>query len=178
MSFQVRNQNSSRVCIGKIVAAHGVKGLVKILPLADEELLESGKPFFTSADGDKTVSITLKNPIGKYILASVEGVTERNGAEALRLTELYVDKDALPEIEDDGTYYHADLVGLKVVDEGGAEVGVVSAIENYGASDLLEIKPKIGKAYLMPFTPENFSEVDAEAGTIQIRNFEAFRDMA
>jgi 16S rRNA processing protein RimM len=168
----------NRIAIGKIVAAHGVKGLVKILPLADDaSLLDSDAAFYTSAEGPATLSITLKNPMGKYILASVEGVTERNGAEALRLTDLYIDKDTLPEIEDDGTYYHADLIGLKAVDENGVEVGVVTAVENYGAGDLLEIKPQGGKAFLMPFTPENFPDVDEDDGVIHIRNFEAFRDM-
>jgi 16S rRNA processing protein RimM len=53
----------------------------------------------------------------------------------------------------EGEYYHADLIGLKAVDRDGSDVGIVVAVENYGAGDLLEIELAGGKKSLIPFRP-------------------------
>lgn len=149
-----------RVSLGKIVDAHGIKGLVKILPFDDQpKLIEELGPVYTNETGLNTLKITMKNSAGnKYWLASVEGVSERNGAEALKGTELFVDRDKLPETEE-GAHYFTDLEGLKVVDTDGNEIGIVSSVQNFGASDLLEIQP-IGKdSFYLPMTKENVLEI-------------------
>ena len=166
-----------RIALGKIVAAHGIKGLVKILPYSNNRDLFNGA-IYTSEQDFQTLTIKSKNSLGKYLLAEVSGVTERNGAEALRHTELFIDKDALPEIEDGGGFYHADLVGLKAIDEHGTEIGAVISVENYGAGDLLEIRPKNGKDFLIPFTEDNIPEIDVASGSLQIRNAAMFMDLA
>jgi 16S rRNA processing protein RimM len=159
-----------RVCLGKIVDAHGIKGLVKILPFDENpEFIETLGPVYKGETGLDTLKITMKNSAGnKYWLASVEGVTERDGALALRGTELFVDRGRLPEIENDGTYYHADLEGLKVVDTDGNEIGVVSAVKNFGASDLLEIQPAGRDSFYLPFTKENILDIREDAICVQI----------
>ena len=132
---------SDRLLLGKIATAHGVRGLVKILVLGEDPMrLETCGPAWTAENGGKSLSLKMKNPLGKYYLAAVEGVSERNGAEALRHTELWIDRDKLPEAED-GEVYYAALIGLKAVTEDGTVIGTVIAVENFGASDLLEIKP-------------------------------------
>jgi len=73
-------------------------------------------------------------------------------AEALRGSLVEIDRSALPPLEE-GEYYHADLVGLLCVDREGREVGKVVGVENYGASDLLEIEKPDGKRALIPFKP-------------------------
>ena len=159
MPFQNQDQPDKRVALGKIHAPHGVKGLVKILPYGDDPaLLEQVLDF----------KITLKNPQGKYYLAQVEGVNDRDAAEALKGTELFISRDKLPEIEDEDTFYFEDLVGLSTVDENGEETGKVIAVHNFGAGDLLEIRPLKGEDYLLPFTDENVGDVKIQEGTLTL----------
>lgn len=169
-----------RVCLGRIADAHGVKGLVKILPYGDDpQLIEDLSPVFTDETDSKTLTITMKNSAGnKYWLASVDGVTERDGALELRGTELWVDRESLPEIESKNTFYHTDLIGLEVRDESGGKIGDVIAVQNYGAGDLLEIKPLKGSAFLVPMTKDNFPEIKPDAGYINSRNTAAFMDIS
>ena len=77
---------------------------------------------------------------------------DRTQAEALRGTELYVARGQLPEPEEN-EFYHADLVGLQAVDEGGQLVGTVVAIQNFGADDLIEIRVAgSNQTEFLPFT--------------------------
>jgi 16S rRNA processing protein RimM len=87
---------------------------------------------------------------GKGAIARLEGVNDRATAEALRGSLIEVDREALPPL-DEGEYYHADLIGLPCIDRDGAVLGMVSAVENYGAGDLLEVEDACGKRALVPF---------------------------
>lgn len=157
-----------RVCLGKIVSAHGVKGLVKILPFGDDpRLIEELGPVYTDESGSSTLSITMKNSAGhKYWLAAVEGITERNGAEALRGTELYIPRDRLPESSEDDGYYYTDLVGMKAMNESGNAIGEVIAVKNFGAGDLIEIQPVGGNSYYLPFDKNFIQNVNMEKRTL------------
>jgi 16S rRNA processing protein RimM len=87
---------------------------------------------------------------GKTAIARFEGISDRTAAEALRGELVEVDRDALPPLEE-GEYYHADLIGLPCVDEGGKPLGTVVAVENFGAGDLLEVERPSGQRSLIPF---------------------------
>lgn len=87
---------------------------------------------------------------GKTAVARFEGIGDRSAAEALRGSLIEVDRAALPALGE-GEYYHADLIGLPAVDGQGADFGIVAAVENYGAGDLLEIELPDGKRSLIPF---------------------------
>lgn len=157
-----------RVCLGKIVSPHGVKGLVKILPYGDDvSLLERSGPLFTSEEAADTLSLTLKNPHGKYWLAAVENINDRSAAEKLNGTDLYIRADLRPAT-DEGEFYYDDLIGLKALDEAGHKIGVIIAVENFGAGDLLEIKPKTGESYYVPFNDDFVPAVDIESGSVTI----------
>jgi 16S rRNA processing protein RimM len=167
-----------RVCLGKITSAHGIKGLVKILPFGEDPLLiEELGPIYTGESSSNQLDITMKNSAGnKYWLASVDGVTERNGAEALRGTEIWVNREDLPKIEEKNTFYHADLIGLRVI-EAEKEIGEVVNVQNYGAGDLLEIKSN-GKTFLFPFTNDTCPEINVKGGFIRTINAADFMDMS
>ncbi len=163
-----------RTCLGKIVSAHGVKGLVKIKPFGqDPSLIESLGAAFTSEDGDETLTVLLKNGLGKYILAEIEGSADRNSAEALRGTELFYERALLADAPEDSFYYD-DLVGLKVM-EDGKEIGKVIAVDNFGAGDLIEIKRTRGEEdFYLPFKDEYVPEVDIDGGYIKVVGSDAF----
>lgn len=149
--------NPKRICVAKIATAHGIKGLVKLHVYADDIALIKGD-LFTGETGDKTLKITPKNATAKHWLAEVDGVTERNGAEALRGTQLYIEQTALPEIDED-EFYYSDLIGLPAIDENGKEIGEIIAVDNFGASDLLDIKPKGVQSFYLPVTDETLLEI-------------------
>lgn len=87
-------------------------------------------------------------------------------AEKLRGTQLYIDRDALPDAED-GEYYIEDLKGMKVVDESGKDIGTVIGVENFGASDLIDIKPATGASFYLPF--DETVTVNFEKNTVTIQ---------
>lgn len=90
----------------------------------------------------------------------------KEDADALRGTQLYADRDALPSLPDD-EFYHTDLIGLAVFDSGGRELGRVTAVHNHGAGDLLEVSgPGLKTPALIPFTREAVPTVDLTAGRI------------
>ncbi len=161
-----QGEGASRICIAKIATAHGIKGLVKLHVFADDNSLADGI-LFTSEGGDKTLSLKLKNQTAKHWLAEVEGITNRNEAEKLRGTELYIDKDNLPEANDD-EFYIADLIGLSCIDKDNKHIGKIIAVENFGASDLLEIQPDGGESFYLPFTDDTTLKVSDTTVTIKI----------
>jgi 16S rRNA processing protein RimM len=161
-----------RVCLAAVAGAHGVRGLVKLKTFTEkpEDALAYG-PLEDEA-GARRFEIALKGSAGgksgDLLLVKIAGIEDREAAEALRGIRLYVARDALPEIDEEETYYHADLVGLSVVDRDGTARGRVTAVQNYGAGDLLEIQPKSGGSFLLPFTLAAVPEVDLAAGRIVI----------
>lgn len=161
-----------RICLGKITGAHGIKGLVKIAPFGEDPyLIEDLSPVFTGDSGEAKLSLTHLQPQGSHFLAAVEGITDRTQAETLKGTELYVPRESLPEIEEEGAYYIEDLIGLEARDDDGETVGTVLAVHNFGAGDLLEIRQPSGESFMMPFSDETVGDVGE---FIEIKNFQEF----
>ena len=124
---------------------------MKILPYGeDPSLIDSLGPAFVSETGDKTLRVRIKSSAGKLLLCAIDGCTDRDVAQSLRGTELWYDRTLLPDLDVDEGFYHEDLIGLKVV-EDGQEIGHVIAVDNFGAGDLLEIKPLSGAEFYYPF---------------------------
>tara|TARA_B100001750_G_scaffold246485_1_gene268981 strand:- start:1503 stop:1910 length:408 start_codon:yes stop_codon:yes gene_type:complete len=104
--------------------------------------------------------ITLKNKHkGDTWLAFIEGITNKEDADALRGTKLYCDRDAMPDPDDDEIYLN-DLIGMECVDEQGIHIGVVEAIENFGAGNLLDIKPPSGQNFYLSYDDKTVLRID------------------
>lgn len=145
-----------RICVAKIATAHGVRGLVKLhIFVEDLNLLEN--TIYTSLNNQNTLSLTLKNATAKHWLAEIDGVKDRNEAEALRGTELYISKSDMP-ILSNGEMYVSDMIDLPVFDEQKNQIGKVIALENFGAGDLLEIKPENENSFYLPYNDETIIE--------------------
>jgi len=155
-----------RICVAKIATAHGVRGLVKLHVFVDDLDLLKGT-LYTSETTDDTLSINLKNATTKHWLAEVNDINDRTDAEKLRGTNLYIDKSALPELSDDEMYI-ADMIGLPVEDEDGNAIGKVIAFENFGASDLIEIKPITSASFYLPFVDETIIDKSADKIIVKI----------
>ncbi len=137
-----------RVALAAVAGAHGIKGELRLKLFADSvESLARHSHLYV---GGRELAVLDVKDGGKVAIARFEGISDRSGAEALRGQLVEIDRDKLPPLEE-GEYYHADLVGLPCVDEGGQSLGTVVAVENFGAGDLLEVERAEGKRSLIPF---------------------------
>ena len=116
------------------------------------------------ASGKREFRIAALRAARDHLLVRFEGVNDRTSAERLTNLELYVPRERLPETEDASTFYQADLVGLRAETASGETLGEIVAVPNYGAGDLLEIKPAQGATFLVPFADPFVPEVDVAAG--------------
>jgi len=154
------------ISVGVFVGAFGVHGEVRLKSYCSppEAIGEYGR--LCTEDSGKTFVINVVKPIKNGFSVRVDGVTTREGAEALAGTKLYVDRAILPSLPDD-EFYHADLIGLAVVDTGGRTLGRVAAVENHGAGDYLEITGTgLKTPALLPFTRAAVPTIDLSAGRI------------
>ncbi|MEO7564923.1 MAG: ribosome maturation factor RimM [Sphingomicrobium sp.] len=140
--------SDARIALAAVAGAQGLKGEVRLKLFSDSAASLAVHEFVTVGGvGRRLLSVKAQ---GKGTIARFEGVDDRAAAEALRGSLVEVDRSALPPL-DDGEYYHSDLIGRACVDGDGATVGMVVAVENYGAGDLLEIDVDGGKRNLIPF---------------------------
>lgn len=169
--------DDTRIIMAKITGAHGIKGLVKLKIYAEDPT--SLADYALQREDGSPLRLTLKNPIKGFWLAEIDGVNDRNAADAVRNQLIYVNEADLPELdpEEDG-YYHKDLIGLQAVNDKGENIGKVIAINTFGAGDMLEIKPSGGKSFYLPFRDENVGEVNLSAKTIVVSGYEDYQEMA
>ncbi len=154
------------IVVGQIAGAFGVKGEVRVRSF-------TGDPEAAFAYGplvDETGAVVL-TPVKVRPLNEGFGVTakekrQREEWEALRGTLLHAPREAMPEAEE-GEFYVADLIGMVVTHVDGRELGHVAAVQNFGAGELIEVKPPKGQGYLLPFTEDVFPAIDAEARVLR-----------
>lgn len=159
-----------RVCIGAFAGAHGVKGEIKVKTFTESPQNISAYGPVETEDSDRTLTLTFVRELKAGLaLVRAADVKTREDAEALKGIRFYVGRDKLPEPAED-EFYLDDLVGLKAIDETGAVLGVVGAVYNFGAGDMIELKdiPDVKGVRLVPFTKENVRAVNAAGGKIQI----------
>jgi 16S rRNA processing protein RimM len=158
----------ARVCLGQIGAAHGVRGEVRLRSFtADPAAITSYGPLETE-DG-RVFEIESLRPAKDHFVVRVSGIADRNAAERLANTKLYVPRERLPAPSEPDEFYHADLIGLAVVDRSGRQLGAVVAVHNFGAGDLIEMRPEAGdKTEFVPFDETNVPVVDLAAGRIVV----------
>src|SRR5580692_3006291 len=129
-----------RVCLGQIGAAHGLRGEVRLHSFtADPAAIASYGPL-ESEDG-RIFEIKTMRPAKDHFVVTLAGVADRDAAARLVNIKLYVPRERLPVPDEPDEYYHADLIGLAVVDPSGVKLGTVIAVHNFGAGDLIEVLP-------------------------------------
>lgn len=155
---------NDRICVAQFGAPHGIRGEVRLRSFTEDPAAIKTYGPLESEDSSRRFTIEALRPAKDHFVARLAGIGDRDAAEKLTNIKLYVSRDRLPPIEDEGTYYHADLVGLAAVTADGNALGTVTAILNFGAGDLVEIKPEGGSTTLMvPFTDTAVPEIDMAA---------------
>lgn len=154
-----------RICVGAIMGAFGTNGEVRLKSFTAEPQDVAAYAPITSEDGTQTFELRITRPVKGGFAARVSGVRYRDQAEALRGVRLFVPRTALPSLPDD-EFYHSDLIGLSVFDTGGQKIGRVKAVQDFGATDILEVQRPGAPDILLPFTAEVVPTVDIAAGRI------------
>lgn len=154
------------VCLGAIGGAYGVRGEVRLKSFCavPEDVAAYGA--LRTETGERSFTVTLGRPIKGGFSARLSGVTTKEQADALKGVRLHALRTVLPDPDED-EYYHADLIGLAVMDTGGVLLGHVRAVHDHGAGDLLEIHgPALKNTVLLPFTQAAVPTVDLKGGRI------------
>ncbi len=155
----------SLVLVAQVGAAHGVQGEFKLLSYTDDPLSVLEYNPLLDAQGKPALSITAAREHKGALLVRAEQAPDRTAAEKLKNLKLYVDRADLPEPEDD-EFYITDLIGLKAVDAAGNAIGIIANVDNFGAGDLLDIKPAEGASFYVPFTLDHVPEVRLADGIV------------
>ena len=143
---------------------HGIKGELRVKTFTGDPLALADYGPLYAKDG-RAFQITDIRPANTVVVVRFKGISDRNAAEALAGTELFVDRSMLPDDGEEDEFYHADLIDLPVTDAGGAEVGRVLAFHNFGGGDVMEIKR--GQASIfVPFTVKMVPTVDVKGGRV------------
>ncbi|MFK0689147.1 ribosome maturation factor RimM [Mesorhizobium sp. IMUNJ 23033] len=150
-----------------IGAAHGIKGEVRVKTFTGEPLALADYGPLYARDGRAFQIIDIR-PANTVVVVRFKGVSDRNAAEALAGTELFVDRSMLPDDGEEDEFYHADLVGLAVRDDTGAEIGKVVAVHNFGGGDILDVTLGGRKGVLIPFTQAAVPQVSIAEGFVRV----------
>ena len=158
---------AGRICLGVIVGVHGVRGHLKIKAYTDNPAaLDRYGP--VSLDDGRLLHLKVKSVSPKGpVIAMAQEVTDRNEAELMRGLELFIKRDALPPTANDEVY-HTDLVGLEARDNDGVAIGVIVGLHDFGAGDIIEVKPPSGPTMMLPFAPEYRDEMRLEEGFVTL----------
>ena len=153
--------------MGVIVGVHGIRGEVKIKTFSQSPEAIADYGALRNGSGTEKFKIKRHRVAKGVVVAKLIGVNDRNAAEALKGTELYLPRDRLPELSDADEFYHADLVGLRAEQPDGTLLGTVIALQNFGGGDMVEVEPEGGgETWFVPFTHEAVPEVNIGEGRI------------
>ncbi|TIO06624.1 ribosome maturation factor RimM [Mesorhizobium sp.] len=150
-----------------IGAAHGIKGELRVKTFTGDPLALADYGPLYARDG-RAFQIVDIRPANTVVVVRFKGISDRNAAEALAGTELFVDRSMLPDDGEEDEFYHADLVGLAVRDDTGADIGKVVAVHNFGGGDILDVTLGERKGVLIPFTQAAVPDVSIVEGFLRI----------
>jgi 16S rRNA processing protein RimM len=168
MATRPKAGRDTRVCVARIGAAHGLKGEVRLWPFTQDPLAIRSYGPLETRDGARRFTIESLRAAKDHFIAKLSGVGDRDAAEALNNAELFIPRDRLPPVERD-EFYHADLIGLDVVDQSGAQIGTVHALYNFGAGDIIEVMPVgTGQPVMFAFNEITVPKIDLAAKQIVI----------
>ena len=154
---------TERLCLGIITGVKGLKGEIRLKSFTGEtdHLFRLGP--LESEDGTQRFHLfaVKESPNGApgSVTAQIKGVQDRNAAEALKGTKLFIARAKLPKLSE-GEFYHADLVGLAVHDEKGVPIGTLKDVHDFGAGDIFEISPLSGPSFMVSYTQDAVPEID------------------
>ena len=155
-----------QICIGTIVAPHGVRGDIRILPQTEhpEQFLDLD---YLLLDDGRTLHLTNARFHKRMALVKCREVNNMNEAELLRGKKVFIRTEDLPELEE-GEFYVADLLGCKVIDTAGAKIGELKDVISTGSNDVYVVATAEGKELLVPALKQHVKEINPEERRIVV----------
>ena len=164
------------LAIGRVARAHGLKGELRVELFFDgSDALEHASELWLSeqvdtAEAARKCAIEWARPVPKAYLVKIEGVTEKNGADALRGRTVWVARSALPE-SNDAEYYLVDLIGAKVTGPEG-DIGTVVEIATHPSIDALVIETADGRRLEQPLVPDWIARVSVAEKLVELASLD------
>lgn len=163
-----------KIKIGKIVNVVGLKGEVKVYNYSDSaEIYETTGSVYV---GDRLIRIEKVRLQKNMVVLKLEGISDRNGAEAVRGKDIFITEDDLPDLPR-GQYYVRDLIGMDVTDEKDGLIGSVTDVLQNTAQDIFEVGLPNGKRIMIPNVDEFVLDIAPEKGEIRVRLIEGMMDL-
>ena len=164
--------------VGIITSTHGVRGEVKVYPTTDDpRRFRRLKEVVLDTDREKlNLEIEGVKFFKQFVILKFKGLDNINDIEKYRQKSLYVTRKNAVRLQRD-EYFIADLIGLKVQDEDGKELGTVKDVIETGANDVYEVEMADGKSLLLPAIKQCILNVDVENGTMQVHVLEGLLDL-
>ena len=164
--------------VGIITSTHGVRGEVKVYPTTDDpRRFRRLKEVFLDTGKEKmNLEIEGVKFFKQFVILKFKGLDNINDIEKYRQKSLYVTRKNAVRLQRD-EYFIADLIGLKVQDEDGKELGTVKDVIETGANDVFEVEMADGKSLLLPAIKQCILNVDVENGTMQVHVLEGLLDL-
>lgn len=163
---------TSPVQLATIGAAHGTRGEVRVKSHTDNPLSIGDYGLLYDKNGREYEVLEIR-PSKTVVIVRFRGINDRNMAEALNGTDLFIDRSQLPDELDDDEFYHTDLIGLAAIGIDGTSYGVVQAVFDFGGGPLIELSNKGRKSQMIPFSVAAVPEIDLGAGKIIIEPYAA-----
>lgn len=157
----------SRICLGVVVGVHGVQGAVKVKSFTTDPAAVGAYGPVEDEAGLRSFRLKVIGSAKGMVVATLQGVQDRNTAEALKGTRLYVPRERLPPPDEDEIYL-SDLIGLRAELDDGSVWGTVKTVYDFGAGDVLEVARPDGRLELLPFTRACVPVVDVAAGRLVV----------
>ncbi|MBF0444608.1 MAG: ribosome maturation factor RimM [Magnetococcales bacterium] len=164
------SEHKDLLFVGRLLGSHGVKGEIKVNSLTEqkEDLLDFPNWVLGPEGGPyKNYTLVSGRSNSKGLIVLLGGVDNREAAQAMSGTDIWVPRSQLPQLDDD-LYYWNDLIGLMVVTQDGEELGKIQHLFETGANDVMSIDFQ-GEERLVPFTQEVVLKVDVAAKLVVVR---------
>lgn len=157
-----------RILVGVFGAPHGVRGEVRLKSFTGDPMAIADYPRLTDESGARAFKLVSARPVkDDMLVVRVEGVNDRTAAEKLTNITLAIAREDLPPADEE-EFYHADLLGLRAETREGALIGKIAAVLNFGAGDILDVRPEEGDSLLLPFTKKVVPVVDIAGGRVVV----------
>ncbi|MBE6034560.1 MAG: 16S rRNA processing protein RimM [Clostridiales bacterium] len=163
-----------KIKIGQIVNAVALKGEVKVYNYSDyKERFEELDYIYAEENKIKIENVRYMK---EMIILKLEGINDRNGAEALKGKDVYIGEDQLRALPED-TYYIRDLIGLEIKDQDNQRIGVLKDVIQNSAQDLYEIELENKKITLLPAVEEFILDINVQEKFIKVKLIEGLLDL-
>mgnify|MGYP000794956490 FL=1 len=164
--------------VGIITSTHGVRGEVKLYPTTDDPRRFRRLKEVVLDTGREKLNLEIEGVkfFKQFVILKFKGLDNINDIEKYRQKSLYVTRKNAVRLQRD-EYFIADLIGLKVQDEDGKELGTVKDVIETGANDVYEVEMADGKSLLLPAIKQCILNVDVENGTMQVHVLEGLLDL-